>query len=94
MSWRRWAHLALTLAGLAVIVYGAIAVANPRVTCRGVEMQPGDVCHKNDFGALGTEEVQSYEQRLHAARISQPVVIGTGAAMALFGFTLFRRETR
>lgn len=94
MSWRRGAHLALALAGLAVLVYGLLAVANPTVTCRGVEMHPGDVCHKNDFSALGTDEVQTYEQRLHSARLSQPVVVAMGAAMAGFGAVLYRRETR
>lgn len=90
--WRRWAHLALVLAGLAVLVYGVVSVANPSITCRGVQMHPGDVCHKNDFGKLGSDQVQSYEQRLHAARLSQPVVVVMGAAVALFGLSLYRRE--
>ncbi|MEL4504199.1 hypothetical protein AAEX63_03810 [Luteococcus sp. H138] len=92
--WRRWAHLALALAGLAVVVYGLVSVANPSITCRGVQMQPGDVCHKNDFSRLGTQQVQTYEERLHSARISQPVVVATGAAVALFGLALYRREAR
>ncbi len=94
MSWRRWAHLVLALVGVAMVVYGGVAVADPHVTCRGVEMRPGDVCHKNEFGTLGSEQVQTYEERLHAARLSQPVVIGMGVVVAAFGFVLLRSERR
>lgn len=94
MNRRRIAHLLLLLAGLAVAVYGLWMLADPQVTCRGVEMGPGDVCHKNDFGAMGTDEVQSYEQRLHAARLSQPVVVGTGLVVAGFAGMLLRGERR
>ena len=98
MNRRRIAHLLLLLAGLAVAVYGLWMLADPQVTCRGVEMGPGDVCHKNDFSQLGSDQVQTYEQRLQAARTSQPVVIGMGAAMLLFGGALLggdlRREQR
>lgn len=95
---RRLAHLLLALAGLALLAFGIVAAASPQVSCRGVPMQPGDVCHKNDFSQLGSDQVQTYEQRLQAARTSQPVVIGMGAAMLLFGGALLggdlRREQR
>ncbi len=91
---RRLAHLALALAGLAVLVFGIVSAANPSVSCRGVEMRPGDVCHKNDFSALDTDQVQSYEQRLHSARSSQPVVIGMGAATLAFGALLLVQDVR
>lgn len=94
MSWRRAAHLALVLVGLALAVYGLVRVAHPDVSCRGVEMRPGDVCHKNDFGALGTDKTQSYEQRVAAARSSAPVVVGMGVVVGAFGFALYRRESR
>ncbi|GAA1387933.1 hypothetical protein [Luteococcus peritonei] len=94
LTGRRAAHLLLALAGLALLVLGVVRVASPDVSCRGVEMHPGDVCHKNGFGQMGTDEVQSYEQRLHSARISQPVVIGTGALVLAFGGALLVQDLR
>ncbi|WP_394274843.1 hypothetical protein [Luteococcus sp.] len=92
MNRQRAAHLALLVAGLAVALYGLWGLSNLQVTCRGVEMGPGDVCHKNDFSVMGTEEVQSYEDRLRALRLSQPVVIGTGLVVAGFATVLLRGE--
>ncbi|MDN5563253.1 hypothetical protein EDD41_2822 [Luteococcus japonicus] len=94
MSRRAWAHVLLALAGLALALFGAWSATHPDVTCRGVQMHPGDVCHKNDFGAMGTDEVQTYEQRMHAARLSQPVLIVAGLVVAGFGTALAVADRR
>ncbi|MEL4357374.1 MULTISPECIES: hypothetical protein [unclassified Luteococcus] len=94
MSRRQLAHALLILAGLGLMAFGIWRVASPDVTCRGVPMGPGDVCHKNDFSKLGSEQVQSYEERRHAARLSQPVVIVLGAGVAAFGTALLAADRR
>ncbi|MGO4956478.1 hypothetical protein ACTQ49_04255 [Luteococcus sp. Sow4_B9] len=88
---RRVANLVLALVGLGLAGYGIWSITNPSFTCRGVEMHPGDVCHKNDFSQMGTDEVQTYEDRVHAARLSQPVVVISGLAMAAFAGYLMRQ---
>lgn len=87
---RRLANLALAIAGLALAAYGLWSITNPSFSCRGVEMRPGDVCHKNDFSEMGTSQVQTYEERAQAARISQPVIVVTGLGMAAFAGYLMR----
>lgn len=94
MTGRRIAHLVLILVGLAVAGFGLWRTAHPDITCRGVQMHPGEVCHKNDFSSIGSNKTQSYEQRVHAAHQSQPVVALIGLGMAAFGGVLFRQEGR
>lgn len=94
MSARRAAHLALVVAGIALAVFGVYRLASPHITCRGVEMHAGDVCHKNGYGSLNTDPVQTYEQRLHGSRLSQPVIIVVGLGVAGFGAVLLRQEGR
>ena len=93
-NWRRVAHTILALIGVGVMIWGAVALTNPRITCRGVEMHPGDVCQTSSFSQVGSGKVQTYEQRLSNARVSQPFVIGMGALMAVFGGVLFVQDVR
>lgn len=93
-TWRRAAHALLALAGLVAVVWGAIALAHPSITCRGVQMHPGDVCETSSFSQLGSGKVQTYEQRVSNARLSQPFVIGTGVLVAAFGATLLVQDIR
>lgn len=93
-SWRRVAHLLVAVAGVAVMIWGAIALTHPSITCRGVEMHPGDSCATSSFSQVGAGKVQTYEQRLSDARISQPFVIGMGGLMAAFGVLLFVQDVR
>lgn len=93
-NWRRAAHTILALAGVAVMIWAAVALTHPRITCRGVEMHPGDVCETSSFSQVGSGTVQTYEQRLSNARVSQPFVIGLGALMAVFGSVLLVQDVR
>ena len=91
-NWRRALHWALVVIGVATVIYGAVWMSRGAVTCRGVEMAPGDVCHRNSYTELNTDQTQSYAQRKAAMRQSQPTVIGAGAVLALFGVMLLRRQ--
>lgn len=86
--------MALVIAGLLVIGYGVGFAGRPDITCRGVPMGPGDVCHKSSFTARSTDTVQTYEQRLAAARASQPIIIGMGVLVAAFGSALLVPQMR
>ena len=33
------------MAGIALLVWGIVVMASPTISCRGVEMHPGDTCH-------------------------------------------------
>lgn len=89
MSRRIWAHVALALVGVAVVIWAVATGLNPRIDCRGVPMAPGDICHN----AEGTK-VQTYDERLAALRHSTPVMVGTGAVIAAFGGGLAWAERR
>lgn len=88
---QRWLNLALIIAGVLVVLYGAFIQGSGTETCRGVEMRPGDVCHKASFSELQTAETQTYEQRKDAARAQRPVVVISGLVIAGFGAFLYRR---
>lgn len=91
---RRAANLFLVLLGLALLVFGVASALHPSIDCRGVPMHPGDVCRKNDYTHLGSDKVQSYEQRLHAARLSTPVIAACGLGTIAFGAVLLRQDAR
>lgn len=86
---RRLAHLLLAIAGLVVALYPVTLGARPSVTCRGVEMQPGDVCAKADGS-----DTQSYQDRVDAGRDATPVIIGVGLLVAAFGTALLVADVR
>lgn len=78
----------VTVVGLVLLWWGVVVMGSPTISCRGVEMGPGDVCHKSTFTATHTDTVQTYEQRRRAVAQSRPTVIGLGAATASFGVAL------
>ena len=89
MTRRRVAHLVLAIAGLLVALYPFTLGADPTVTCRGVELRPGDSCAKADGSAA-----QSYEARVAAARNATPVIVGVGVLVAVFGAGLLIADVR
>ena len=89
MSRRRVAHLVLAIAGLLVVLYPLTFGADPTVTCRGVELRPGESCAKADGSAA-----QSYEARAADARNAAPVIVGVGLLVAVFGAGLFVADVR
>lgn len=82
-------HLVLVVVGLGAVVWVLTFGAHPTITCRDVVMAPGDVCSN----AQGTQ-VQTYQQRLDAARDARPVIAGAGLAVAGFGAHLCVAELR
>ncbi|MBO1031195.1 hypothetical protein IPV09_07575 [Tessaracoccus sp. SD287] len=91
-TWQRWLNLALVVLGVLVVLYGAFVQGRGAETCRGVEMRPGDVCHKSTYTQLHTAETQTYEQRKQAALAQRPVVVVSGLVIAGFGGFLYRRS--
>lgn len=89
MTGRRLAHLLLAVAGLLVALYPLTLGAHPAVTCRGVELSPGQSCPKADGSAA-----QSYEARAADARNAAPVIIGVGLLVAAFGAGLLVSDVR
>ncbi|HEY5978664.1 MAG TPA: hypothetical protein VIT41_03430 [Microlunatus sp.] len=89
MRGRRLAHLVLAVAGLLVAIYPFTLGAHPSVTCRGVELRPGQSCAKADGSAA-----QSYEARAADARNATPVIVGIGLLVAVFGSGLYVADVR
>ena len=89
MSRRRVAHLVLAIAGLLVALYPFTLGADPTVTCRGVELRPGESCAKADGSSA-----QTYEARAAAARNATPVIVGVGLLVAVFGAGLLIADVR
>ena len=89
MSRRRVAHLVLAIAGLLVALYPFTVGADPSVTCRGVELRPGESCAKADGSSA-----QTYEARAAAARNAAPVIVGVGLLVAVFGAGLLIADVR
>lgn len=82
------------LAGLAITVWAMVSWIWPSVDCRGVEMQPGDVCSYSSRTEVDTERTQSYEERVATARQQAPVGAVVGLGMAGFGLYLIRDGKR
>lgn len=81
-------------AGVALLVWGIMVMASPTVSCRGVEMHPGDTCHKATYTATHTDTVQTYEQRRRSIAQSRPTVIGLGIALIAFGAVMTWQTVR
>ena len=73
------------LAALYPFTFGA----GPSVTCRGVELRPGESCAKADGSSA-----QTYEARAAAARNATPVIVGVGLLVAVFGTGLLIADVR
>jgi len=87
---RTWVrHALVVLVGLVVLAYPFTLGQTPEVACRGVRMQPGDVCRKAD--GSGT---QTYEQRAGAVRNARPVIAAGGLLVTAFGTGLLVGELR
>jgi hypothetical protein len=86
---RTVANLGLVVVGLLIMAYPLTVGASAPLSCRGVIMQPGDVCPKADGSA-----VQTYEQRAQARRTAAPVVLVIGLLVAGFGGTLLIMDRR
>lgn len=85
----RVAHALLILAGLLVMLYPLTIGASPDLTCRGVQMQPGDQCAKADG-----ESFQTYEERSRSAASAKPIIIVVGGLVAAFGALLLVQDVR
>jgi hypothetical protein len=83
----RVAHAVLILVGLVVAVL-ALTVP-PQISCRGVEMRPGDRCSK-----AGDPAVQTYETRLRTERQARPVIVVVGVLVTAFGAALLLSDVR
>lgn len=83
----RVAHAVLILVGLLVVVL-ALTVP-PQISCRGVEMRPGDRCDK-----AGDASVQTYEARLRTEQQAKPVIVGVGLLVTAFGASLLLSDVR
>ena len=88
-SRRRVGHLVLAIAGLLVALYPFTLGADPTVTCRGVELRPGESCAKADGSSA-----QTYEARAADARNAAPVIVGVGVLVAVFGAGLLIADVR
>lgn len=82
---RRLGLWAFVVAGLALVAWGVATVVAPSASCRGVEMRPGDTCSYYARDDTSTERLQTYDQRIAAAREQGPTVIVVGALAAAFG---------
>lgn len=76
---------AFVAVGVLLIVWGVLSFTSPSVSCRGVEMGPGDECSYFSRTSTETRQTQTYEQRVDAARRGAPTVIGLGIATSAFG---------
>ncbi|MDN6480984.1 hypothetical protein [Acidipropionibacterium jensenii] len=92
--WRVCLDAAVVAVGVVILVWGTVVLTHPTLTCRGVEMGPGDVCHKSSYTSLRTDTVQSYEQRRRAVAQSRPTVIVLGAVVTVFGAGMLTRRLR
>ena len=87
-TWRMALDIVTVMAGIALLVWGIVVMASPTISCRGVEMHPGDTCHKATYTATRTDTVQTYEQRRQSIAQSRPTVTGLGVAVTAFGVVM------
>ncbi|ESK60172.1 hypothetical protein PAJL_772 [Cutibacterium acnes HL042PA3] len=86
--------IVVAAAGVTLLVWGIMVMASPTISCRGVEMHPGDTCHKATYTATHTDTVQTYEQRRRSIAQSRPTVIGLGIALTVFGAVMTWQTVR
>lgn len=91
---KRIARWLLTGLGVVLIAWGLVSLVAPGASCRGVEMQPGDECTYFSRTDMDTERVQTYDQRILAARQGAPTIIVVGALTAGFGTWVALRGNR
>ena len=85
----RLAHALVSLVGLLALLYPVTLGATPDISCRGVQMHPGDSCAKADRSG-----VQTYEQRARTANQAKPVIAGLGLLLVVFGIVLLAGDAR
>ncbi len=93
-SWRRVAHLVVAVIGVGVMIWAAVALSHPRISCHGVEMHPGDECATSSFSQVGAGKAKTYEELLQNARMAQPLMVGIGALVSGFGIALLVQDVR
>lgn len=86
---RRWAHVLVGLAGLAVVLWAFVWAAHPVITCRELVMGPGDVC-----ASATNDRTQSYEERVTAGQQARPVMGAVGLLMVGFATALWMGDKR
>lgn len=91
---KRIALWAFVVAGLALTVWGIFSYLYPNVECRGETMAPGDMCHYSSRDMVGTDLVQTYDDRIDGAREQTPFVIGLGVIVTGFGAVVALRSGR
>lgn len=74
------ARVAPFVVGVLIMIGAALVLLDPAPVCRGQLMQPGSSCAKTDGS-----QFQTYDQRVAAARVGGFVMLGTGAAVLVFG---------
>ncbi len=84
-----WAFI---VAGIAVVAWAAVSWASPQATCRGEAMGPGDTCSHLSLTGQDDGKVQTYEQRIAAARQQTPYGVAAGVCMVVFGAVLLRTD--
>lgn len=84
-----WGFVAVSLA---IVVWGAVSWVSPGATCRGVQMGPGDVCGYMSRTSTVTDQEQTYEERIAAARSSAPIIVVTGLGALVFGAVLIGKD--
>jgi hypothetical protein len=85
----RIAHCVLIAVGLLLFLYPLTVGATPNVSCRGVEMHPGDSCAKADNSGF-----QTYEERARTASEAKPIILGVGLLVVGFGTFLLLSDLR
>ncbi|MFT3889264.1 MAG: hypothetical protein QM713_14025 [Arachnia sp.] len=85
---------AFVVAGLAVAVWAAASWAAPTVSCRGVEMGPGDVCRQTGFTGDESGKIRTYEESLNSLRQQAPFGVLAGLGVSAFGVVLVRRDAK
>ncbi|HJE52110.1 MAG TPA: hypothetical protein K8V15_09100 [Tessaracoccus flavescens] len=85
---KRVGHWVFIVVGLAIAAWAIVGWLAPSTSCRGVEMGPGDTCSYSSTSEVGTDEIQTYEDRIKVAQEQAPFGVIAGLGMAAFGGVL------